>query len=425
MNLTTNHLQSILSSLSRDSFNQFIFELWQIDNRDTAKDFIGLKRKPRLGSGVLEQYFVRWDIQDGSKSHQGFNLIVPFFQPAEALLQCTETNDLLHKEIQILKKFDRTLKRRVRNWYWPQDGQFSCSSIYFVSNLVGIEKINYQKKILPKLSEIIEPFPYITQVGIGTYDSFIDRVPQKTEKVLKELFSKSQLETSLFLQDGRVFIEQHLPENFLQSGVLPKSLNPCDTVIRFPSNSNLEIIKEFETLINKDFKEGQLEKFLTRYYKQIFGPNYDRIEPQLWLRFPELDINRKERRLDIFLRNAIERDWELIELKAKGKIVSFYRDVPTFSAKITGAISQLRNYERILQQDNVKKKMHQHGIEYYEPQLRLVIGGKPEVSVEQWRRIKHENEKGLKIITYDDIIAEMKLRQSAFESIYKETSSLK
>ena len=265
--------------------------------------------------------------------------------------------------------------------------------------------------------KIIKPSPYFNDFGIGTYDSFLDRAPQKTEKVLKNLISKSKLETSLFFQNGRIFIEQHLPENFLQSGVVKGSLNPCDTVISSFSKNTNDTIQEFEEILNRSFKEDELAKFLERYYKQIFGAKYDRVESQLWLRFPELDINRKDRRLDIFLRNAIDKDWELIELKGSGKIITTYRDVPTLSARITGAISQLKNYERILMQDSVKKKMMQQGIEYYEPQMRLVVGGKPEISNEQWRRIKIENEKGLKITTCEDIIQEMKYRYSNFISL--------
>ena len=419
MEFKTNHLTTILSSLNRESFNQFIFDMWELGNKHTQKNFIDLKKKPRLGPGVFEQQFIHWDKPQYPKSYQGFNLIVPFFQPAEALINSNNINTLLKRESLILKKYDRTIKRRIKDWYWPQDGEFAASNIYFVSNLIGIEKKIYYNKILPKLSEIVKPSPYFNKIGIGTYDSFINRVPQKTETVLKKLISNSQFETSLFYHEGRVFIEQHLPENFLQSGVLPKSLNPCDTVITLLPKNNIEIVKEFEDILNRNFKEDEMEKFLKKYYKVIFSNRYDRIETQLWLRFPELDINRKERRLDIFLRNAIEKDWELIELKGRSKIISNYRDIPTLSSTMTGAISQLRNYERILQQDSVKKKMKEQGIDYYEPQLRLVVGGKPEISIEQWRRIKVDNEKGLRITTFEDIMQEMKMRYLDFVSLIK------
>ncbi|HKR06675.1 MAG TPA: hypothetical protein VJY62_18720, partial [Bacteroidia bacterium] len=111
------HLSSILSSLNRESFNQFIFDMWEIDNRDTTKNFIEVKKKPRLGAGVIEQHFIHWDKPNHAKSYQGFNLIVPFFQPAAALLESNDISTLLHRESLILKKFDRILKRRIKDWY--------------------------------------------------------------------------------------------------------------------------------------------------------------------------------------------------------------------------------------------------------------------------------------------------------------------
>lgn len=408
---STNHLTKILLSLNRESFNQFLFDMWELDSQDTPNDFFELKRKPRLGSGVIEQTFIHRDNPQAANSYQGFNLIVPFFQPIEHILRTNDISTLLSRERLILEKYQRALHRRVKNWYWPQDGELATSNIYFVSNMSGISKKTYLNRILPKLTGLVKDDAFfLGEIGIGTYDSFINKVPEKTEKVLKNLISKNQLETSLYYHEGRVFIEQHLPENFLQSGVLPGSKNPCDTVISLLPDNKIEVINEFEELLNKNFKEDELERFLKKYYKLIFGPHYDRIETQLWLRFPELDLNRKERRMDIFLRNAVYPDWELIELKSKGKIVSNINDAPTLSSRIIRALGQIRNYERILQQDKVKKQFYKDGIEYYEPQLRLVVGGSPEVTVDKWSRIKHEHEKGLKITTCSELLAEMRYR---------------
>jgi hypothetical protein len=419
MTSSDTRLRNLLSSLNDDAFTLFIYEMWKVDNVDSETQIIQLFKKSKLGRGVLEQKTIHWDNPNGSKSYQTASLIIPFFQPVDLLLSEKSFKLSLERENAIIKKYDRQIKKRVKEWYWPNDGEFNTPSIMFVSNIEGLGKEIYFNNILPKLGELLKPFEYFFDVGIGTYDSFIDRVPEKTETVLKSLFANYPRETSFVFKNGTISIEQHLVENYLRSGVLTQSLMPCDTIISGPPIVNIEIFKEFENMINRKFKEGELEKFLSKYYKQIFGSKYDQIETQHWLRFPELDINRKDRRLDIFLRNAVERDWELIEIKASGKIVSIYRDIPTLSARITGAISQLRNYERILQQDSVKKKMRQHGIEYYEPQLRLVVGGKTEIPIEQWRRIKMENERGLKITTCEDLIEEMKYRYSDFVSLIK------
>jgi len=419
MTSTETHLRNLLSSLNGDAFTQFIYEMWKVDNVDSETQVIQLLKKSKLGRGVLEQKTIHWDNPNASKSYQTASLIIPFFHPVDLLLSETSFKLSLERENAIIKKYDRQIRKRVKEWYWPNDGEFNTPSIMFVSNIEGLEKEIYFNNILPKLGELLKPYEYFFDVGIGTYDSFIDRVPEKTEIILKSLFNSYPKETSLVFKNGLIKVEQHLTESYLRSGVLTQSLIPVDTVISASPIINIEVFKEFENLINRKFKEEELEKFLSKYYKEIFGSKYDEIETQLWLRFPELDINRKDRRLDILLRNAVERDWELIELKANGKIVSIYRDVPTLSARITGAISQLRNYERILQQDSVKKKMQLQGIEYYEPQLRLVVGGKPDIPPEQWRRIKMENEKGLKITTCEDLIQEMKYRYSDFVSLIR------
>ncbi|MEO6452559.1 MAG: hypothetical protein ABIN97_00695 [Ginsengibacter sp.] len=417
MTSTDKYLRNLLSSLNGDAFTHFIYEMWKVNNVDSETKVIQLFKKAKLGKGVLEQKEIHWDTPNKAKSHQTASLIIPFSQPVDLLLSEKSFKLFLERENTIIKKYDKEIRKRVKEWYWPNDGEFNIPSIMFVSNIEGLEKETYFDNILPKLGELLEPYEYFSDVGIGTYDSFIDRVPEKTKTVLKSLFISYPRETSLVFKNGAIGLEQHLVENYLRSGVLTHSFMPCDTVISALPIFNIEVFKEFENIINRKFKEDELEKFLSKYFQQIFGSHYERIETQLWLRFPELDINRKERKLDIFLRNAVERDWELIELKATGKIVTNYRDVPTLSARITGAISQLRNYERILQQDSVKKKMQQQGIEYYEPQLRLVVGGKPEIPTEQWRRIKMENEKGLKITTCEDLIEEMKYRYSDFVSL--------
>ncbi len=419
MDSTLTRLRNLLSSLNGDAFTQFIYEMWKIDNVDSETQLIQLFKKSDLGKGVLEQKQIHWDNPKGSKSYQTASLIIPFFQPVDLLLAEKSFKLSFEKENAIIKKFDRQIQKRIKEWYWPNDGQFNAPSIMFVSNIEGLQKEVYFNNILPKLAELLKPYEYFFNIGIGTYDSFIDRVPEKTEIILRSLLTTYPKETSFVFKNGTICIEQHLVENYLRSGVLPQSLAPCDTIISAPPIINIEVFQEFENILNRKFKEDELEKFLCKYYQQIFGSKYDKIETQLWLRFPELDINRKDRRLDILLRNAVERDWELIELKANGKIIAKYRDIPTLSARMTGAISQLRNYERILQQDNVKKKMQQQGIEYYEPQLRLVVGGTTEIPIRQWRRIKMENEKGLKISTCEDLIEEMKYRYFDFVALVR------
>src|SRR5262249_31267329 len=145
-------------------------------------------------------------------------------------------------------------------------------------------------------------------------------------------------------------------------------------------------------------------------YLDIFGSKYDRIENQIWLRFPELDITGKERRLDIFLRNSIANDWELYEIKRVIPLTSSYRDIPVIAKEILFAIQQTKNYERILSQQEVKDKFAREGIEYCEPLLNVVVGRTPQITHEQWRWLKASNSEKVRILTFDDLLGEMKSR---------------
>jgi hypothetical protein len=214
----------------------------------------------------------------------------------------------------------------------------------------------------------------------------------------------------LSFTNGICNVDAFNSDKYITKGVLNSYNNPIETIYIANSITKSEIIKEFEFLINSNVNELKLETFLTQYYKEIFGDKYDRIETQLWLKFPEIDIANKNRRLDIFLRNSIERDWELFELKKTQKLTTTYRDIPVFKSEILHAIQQIRNYEKILNQEKVKVKFAKEGIEYFNPELRLVVGNKPDISIEQWRFLKSTNENGLKIITFEDLISEMKIR---------------
>lgn len=138
----------------------------------------------------------------------------------------------------------------------------------------------------------------------------------------------------------------------MTAGILNKDADPLSPIY-VRTNTTNQILKEFEWLLKDVSKEREMELFLQKYYKYLFGDYYDKIETQLWLRFPELDINSKDRRLDIFVRNSIEKDWELMELKRILKPIKFSQGMPIFTNKIYAAIEQLRNYGKILNEDVV------------------------------------------------------------------------
>ncbi len=408
------HSLSILTSLDRESFLKFIFEMWKVDVVNNETDYVEINRLPHLEPGAFEAQHIHRHHANGPRELQTFSFVVPFFQPIDLFLSDTKLNLSFNKEAAIVRRYNQRIRRKMRNWYWPQDGEFTLPNILFVSNMYGVDKVVYLSQVLPSLQRLIEPFEALGEVGVGTYDSFLEYAPAKTEIVLRSLFTADPRAISFSIEGDKIVIQSHRSEGYLRSGVLPGSLSPCETVMSGFPRRGREVFREFEDILNRDENEDSIERFLRQYFREVFGNQYDRMETQLWLKFPELDIDSKERRIDIFLRNAVERDWELVELKRHSKIISRYRDIPTLSAEVCGAIGQLKNYGRILQQDRVKKKLQEDGIEYFEPQLRLVIGGKPDIPLAQWRRIKCENEQGLRITTLEEMLAEMKFRLSSY-----------
>ena len=80
------------------------------------------------------------------------------------------------------------------------------------------------------------------------------------------------------------------------------------------------------------------------------------------------------------------------------------------------AMTQLRNYKRILNQDKVRKEFESKGIKYYNPQFNLVIGKKPNISDEKWQwLLSHHND--LNVITYDDLYELAKVRLKSLKEL--------
>lgn len=135
-----------------------------------------------------------------------------------------------------------------------------------------------------------------------------------------------------------------------------------------------------------------------------------------------LDLRQKERRLDIFLRNSIVGDWELFEVKRLINLVGSYRDIPVLTHELHSAIQQVRNYAAILREDRVRRQFAAEGIEYYQPALRLVIGRKPKIPHAEWRWLLETNQGGVKIITFDDLLAELEVRLRDRNSALRRTT---
>ncbi len=401
-------LKKILSTLNRTAFSTFIYELWKL--LDISTDFDYRKTKS-IKYEMFEQHYWGKNGHRGIPGYQGYNLIIPFFHPIELFSDISESSLVNSELINKLKYYERKIDNRGSRWQFWTDGQYNMPIISFVTNFEGVDETFFFKNIFPKFEYLIDHLKLTAETAVGSCDSFIELNPDNAFKAFRNFIEKNQKQISISISKGSLECNYFYQDKYLTNGLLKNSKNPYETVYIENNLDKSEIIKEFEFLINNDTSETILENFLKDNYKTIFGEHYDRVETQLWLKFPELDISNKNRRLDIFLRNSVERDWELYELKKAKKLIhKSYRDIPAFTSEIHNAIQQARAYEKLLAQEKVKNKFAKEGIEYYFPEIRLVVGNRPDISDEQWRFLKSTNENNLKIITFDELLASMKIR---------------
>lgn len=313
---------------------------------------------------------------------------------------------------------------KVRDIYKDACGHWGMVSPYttaavklqsfgFLLNLSGIQSDQYEDEIFPQYGQLLERVGLHTPTMlVGSYDSFIDLNASGVAKVLKDFFISTSEGLSIQLNSERQHVSRFTSESSFLSGVLESNNNPYEPVFENFLEAQEQILAEFESLLRKDVREAELEKFLVAHYQDIFGNRYDRIETQIWLRFPELDISGRNRRLDIFMRNSLSNDWELFEVKRVIPLTNNYRDIPVIASEVAYAVQQLKNYSRNLSQYSIKERLARDGIEYFEPTLHLIAGRKPQIPLKQWRWLLASHDKDVRIITYDELLGEMRLRLS-------------
>ncbi len=399
-------LKAFLARCSRHTFASFVLELFSADGQ--AEGHEGFHPLTEAGEDIFYQPLL--DSYGGS-IHRVYLL---HFAPLE----------LFHPS-HTLTMHDPVLVRRlvrVRNIYKGKIGYWGMVSPYlkkdealravgFVTNLFGLEADVYQELLIPAYQRLkrycgLKKPPVL----VGSCDSFLERVPDKTQRVFKNFIQNYSDGLAITITEEGASVNSFVSERNLTGGVFSETKFPYEPVFIGLALRQQAVLAKFESLINSHASESILEEFIVAHYKDIFGTKFDRVETQLWLRFPELDIADRNRRLDVFLRNSVVNDWELFEVKRPISMTSKYRDAPVIAREVSNAIHQIRNYARILSQDKVKRHFAKEGIEYYEPSLNVVIGRTPQIPHDQWRWLRSSNEERVKIITFDDLLSEMRYR---------------
>ena len=342
-----------------------------------------------------------------------------FYQSAEAFFICYTPYNVFKKFtsfdidfVDIRNMISKYILERKYDLWLPVDGITLNVINNFDSERLGIQDeellLNYEKA----LSSIVPNSSYL--IGTGNINTFLNASSKsdvEVWRILQNFFAENDDGICISLSDYGVQTSRFITENDF-TGVTRQSMSLIQPIIKKINDTN-DILNEFNKLIFSDAKERVLEEFLYQYYQEIFGGKYDKISTQLWLKFPDLDIGDKNRRLDIFMRNTLKDDWELYELKRSNiNLSKTISDVPMLISGVNDAIAQLKNYKHILAQDKVKRALAEEGIEYYEPEINLVIGKKPSIPTAQWRRLLAGNRDDIRLITYDTLFEEAKQRLS-------------
>lgn len=400
-------LKHLLSCLSKYAFQQFVGQLL-IDGYGESK----IQASPEFGEGVYRRQLSgqsdTYTNEPGLASHID-GLYLSHFLPYEYLTDPRKADVRDPELIQSLRVIHAAYESepRVANWLGKRVPSYG---FYFLNNFSGLAQSNYLEVIHAKYRSLMDELQVWSPViALGNYDSFVEQAPLSTERAFHSFLRVYKEGLCISLSD-RVSINNFSSDKPLFSGVSRESLSPYEPLFTFKQSEHEGVLQEFEALLNREPSEAEIEGFLVSHYKDIFGPKYDRIETQLWLRIPDLDIVGKNRRLDMFLRNTVTSDWELFEVKRPIRLTTTYRDMPVICKEVSFALHQVKNYARVLSNDLVKRKFAAEGIEYYEPAFHLIVGRKPQIALSQWRQLLVDVDRDVKVITYDDLLNETRAR---------------
>jgi len=395
-------LKALLSRLSKGAFQEFMFELFKAPNGPK-----NMKVAQDLGEGVILNH------SDESHGIYGgyYAAQVTDFLPAELLTsprQIIVNTDELVSKLKRIDTFNQDIfQERFDTRYLLTQEYSPLQSICFLNNIADFSE-NDRASLTAQYLHIGKSYTPYASIGVHNIDTFVDQDAAITAGAFRSFIDTYREGIQIHFSTDAAEVNTFAAEKPLFCGVSRESHCPYEPLI-LRRTEQVKVLRDFESLINSNAKERQLEEFLVENFRLIFDPKFDRIETQLWLRFPELDAFGKSRRLDVFLRNSVISDWELFEVKRATKLTSTYRDSQMLASEVCYAIQQLKNYRYLLAQDKVKQRLEAEGILYFEPSLNLIIGRKPQFSDQQFRRLI-SNEKDVKIITFDELLREMKLR---------------
>jgi hypothetical protein len=178
------------------------------------------------------------------------------------------------------------------------------------------------------------------------------------------------------------------------------------SVVAGPGVVTWDAIEELEQLLGKDStSESDFQKFFERNPRFLLGDNYCHLHSQIVLLSEDGDLIP-----DFFVERPGTRFADILELKKPGaKIVSGSGRRRGFSAELTQALNQVREYRNFFENKATREEFYRrYGFRAYRPSVCIVIGRSWEY-VDHMERIQIEDEyKNVRVLTYDDILARAK-----------------
>jgi len=296
----------------------------------------------------------------------------------------------------------------------PSTWEAMNSSLYFLSNL---NDPKYEELLLSKYRTILKDLNKKVDFGIGNINSFFTQEPQITSRTFHE-FVRTRLNGLIILfpshEDPQIM--NHFTGRYFESGILNMNSVPIEPILLDSLKNLPAIIKDFEDLLSKNPKETEIEKFIKEHYKLILGYTYDRIQTQVLIN-PENEKS-KGQRYDILLHNIFTDDLKLLELKKIFKVAVGKLSKKHPSYRLTYAITQISKYKELLETKEGRDKLNKKGIDYNNIVFAVSIGRRPQIPIKEWDFLKKIYSKEIKIITYDDLLDDMKSRLKEFRKVW-------
>jgi hypothetical protein len=321
------------------------------------------------------------------------------------------------KKVRIDAKPFRRCLEAVRQAPRRMSGDWSVEllTIYVLSNFYGRVQAKYEEYIFPQYASVYDEVITGPRLGFGNISTFLDRVPEAAMATFRDFVLKRPDGISIQINHGGVAVNEYFQQE-VYDAVSKRTLTPFEVGLMLRRSEQEGILTEFGAVL-ETYNEQKIEEFLRDNFRFIFGNQYGQIRTQILLKHPHLDPKFKDRRLDIFLQNTSTNDWDLFEIKRDLEITTNYRDVETFTAAVYKGIEQVRNYGRLLAQDEVRKALEREGMEYFSPTLHLVIGRDTRIDHRSFRTLIHDNSRDVRVITYDKLMHDMESRLSTTTEI--------